>query len=31
MTVTGISSNTVAAVANGALTLENVGGGRDKE
>ena len=31
MTITGISSNTVATVANGALTLENVGGGRDKE
>ena len=27
MTITGISSNTVSAVPNGALTLENVGGG----
>ena len=27
MTITGISSNTVTALDNGTLTLENVGGG----
>ena len=31
MTLTGISSNTVAALNNGTLTLENVVGGRDKK